>query len=984
MKRFLNWKFIVLMLISSMANAASLTPDQLRMVEQLSPQDKAALAQQYGASVPQTAAAQASIDSPQTILPRDMESSTLEKDVRNGYSGGFDKGYRRVPSDNYVSNPRNSSIGNYGGDPRNGSIGSFGRYSRDGNYVPSSNQRDANSTADSVILNNDTQTSYGADYNEVKEAFSDFLKDSEFLQVDIQGLEQFGYNLFAGVPTTFAPATDVPVPLEYVLGPGDELSVQMFGQKSSVFTLVVDREGKVAFPDIGPLILAGMSFSEAKAAIAQQVGDKMVGVTASISMGKLRSIRVFVLGEVALPGSYVVSGLATLSNALFASGGVKKTGSLRNIQLKRQGKLISNLDLYDFLLKGDTSKDVRLLPGDVVFIPPVGQTASIAGKVVRPAIYELKGKVNIGDMLKLAGGLLPNALKDKVLLERINSNGNQSVKNIALAGKNLRQKIQDGDMIKVFGVTGFAENPVLLIGNVKRPGKYAWKKGMRLKGLIKDEQSLLPETYMDYGLIEREAEGNREPELLRFDVASLLSKGEVFNLALKPRDKVYVFNRSHFRIAPKLSVVGSVKTPGEYELKKNMRVLDLVLAAGGLMRDSSLDKAELYRTDPKSKNTSMISFDLTNVMKGSSSENLVLQDLDRVVVHSVWEKKRQYNVSVSGEVMNPYTYPFVDAGMRLTDLIFAAGGVTEKALIGKAELTRFDVIDGHERESKHMDVDLAAALAGDEKANIELQPYDVLTVRQVTNWRGAEHVQLSGEVKFPGSYPVEDGEKLSDVIGRAGGFTDKAYLKAAVFSRESIRVEQQQQIDDMASRMEVEIAQEEQSIAQLNDAILIKHKQSALLAAKRVLGQMKATKAIGRLVVKLSDIKGLENSEFNLRLKDGDTLYVPKQPDEVMIVGQVYNTTALLYRKKYDIEDYVDAAGGVTRMADESRIYVVRANGFVERAGSWGGTSIYPGDAIVIPEELNQFNLLDSTLDWSRVLMQVGVGVASMKTIGVI
>jgi protein involved in polysaccharide export with SLBB domain len=623
-----------------------------------------------------------------------------------------------------------------------------------------------------------------------------------------------------------------------------------------------------------------------------------------------------------------------------------------------------------------------LLPGDVVFVPPIGKTASIAGAVVRPAIYELKGRVNVEKMVKLAGGFLPKAYRDEALLERIGKKG-KSVKSFALRGKGLQTRIQNGDVIKVFSTLDFEENPVLLIGNVKRPGKYAWKKGMRLKDLIKNEQDLLPETFMDYGLIEREAEGNREPELLRFNVADLLSKDTKDNVLLKPRDKVFVFHRSHFRNAPKVNVVGSVKSPGEYALKKNMHTLDLVLAAGGLLRDASLEKAELYRTDPQSKDISMITFDLANVMKGDKQANMVLQDLDKIVIHSVWEKKRQYTVQIAGEVMNPYTYPFVDTGMRLTDLVFAAGGVTEKALIGKAELTRYQIKDGQERESIHMEVDLAAALAGDEQANIKLQPYDVVTVRQLSNWRSAEHVVLTGEVKFPGSYPIEDGEKLSDLIQRVGGFTDKAYLQAAVFTRESIRQEQQQQLDDMTHRMETEIAQEEEAIATLHDAILIKHKQSALIAAKRVLGQMKATKAMGRLVIKLEDIKDMENSEFNLTLRDGDKLYVPKRPDQVLILGQVYNTTALLYRKKYDLDDYIDAAGGMTRLADDGRVYVVRANGFVERAGGWGSTRIYPGDAIVVPEQLDQFNLLDSTLDWSRVLMQVGVGLASMKTIGV-
>ncbi len=915
------------------SHAASLSADQLRMVEQLSPQDKASLAKQYGVTLPSSAKA-VQVTTPQVVKPRVVSQGVLEKNVKLTTDGEM------IRQDIAVSAKANLPI-----------------------------EKVKNQAATDSI--------------ELRNAFTDFVRESKPLQVDTTNLKQFGYDLFAGVPTTFAPATDVPVPAEYVLGPGDELEIQLFGQKNEVFTLVVDREGSVAFPGIGPLTLAGLSFAEAKAFLAEQVGGKMVGVSASISMGKLRSIRVFALGEVERPGSYVVSGLATLSHALFVSGGIKKIGSLRNVQLKRQGKLVSTLDLYDFLLKGDTSKDVRLLPGDVVFVPPIGKTASIAGAVVRPAIYELKGRANVAAMVQLAGGLLPKAYHEEALLERINKTGNKSVKSFALLGKGLKTRVENGDVIKVFSSLDFEENPVMLIGNVKRPGKYAWQEGMRLKDLVKNAQALLPETFMDYGLIEREAEGNREPELLRFNVSGLLTQNSDDNILLKPRDKVFIFHRSHFRIAPKVKVVGSVQTPGDYALKKNMRVLDLVLAAGGLLRDASLGKIELYRTDPDSKDISMLNLSLAKVMQGEQSENLALQDLDRLVIHSIWEKKRKYSVQIAGEVMHPKEYTFVDAGMHLTDLVFAAGGVTEKALIGKAELTRFEVVDGQKRESVHMEVDLGKALAGDEQANILLQPYDVLTVRQLSNWRAAEHVKLTGEVKFPGVYPIEDGEKLSDLIQRVGGFTDKAYLEAAVFTRESIRQEQQKQIDDMTSRMEADIAGEENAITSLNDAKLIAHKQQALSAAKRVLEQMKATKALGRLVIKLEDIQSLQGSEFNLTLRDGDALYVPKQPDQVMVVGQVYNTTALLYRKKNDLEDYVDAAGGMTRMADDERVYVVRANGFVQRASSWGSTSIYPGDAIVVPQKLEQFNLLDSTLDWSRVLMQVGVGLASMKTIGV-
>lgn len=934
MRKFFHGMLFALLLVPTSLMAANLTTDQLRMVEQLSPQDKAALAKQYGVSG-SSGVQTKSVSSPKVVQPRAVRQGVLERTTSV------------VTADN---KQMNADVA-----------------------VSSSVDVPVEKAAGQV----------GSDKIELKRAFSDFVRESKPLQVNTSNLKQFGYDLFSGVPSTFAPATDVPVPAEYVLGPGDTLEIQLFGQKSDVFTLVVDREGSVAFPNIGPLTLAGMSFAEVKAFLAQQVGEKMVGVSVNISMGKLRSIRVFALGEVERPGSYVVSGLATLSHALFVSGGVKKIGSLRRVQLKRQGKLVSTLDLYDFLLKGDTSKDVRLLPGDVVFVPPIGKTASIAGAVIRPAIYELKGRTNVATMVQLAGGFLPKAYHEESLLERINKTGNKSVKSFALYGKGLKTAVQNGDVIKVFSSLDFEENPVLLIGNVKRPGKYAWKQGMHLKDLIKNERVLLPETFMDYGLIEREAEGNREPELLRFSLAALFAKNSTDNVKLKPRDKVFVFHRSHFRIAPKVEVVGSVQTPGDYALKKNMSLLDLVLAAGGLQRDASLGKAELYRTNSDTKDISMIRLSLAQVMQDDKAVNLVLHDLDRLVIHSVWEKKRKYSVQIAGEVMHPKAYTFVDAGMRLTDLVFAAGGVTEKALIGKAELTRFEVIDGQKRESTHMEVDLSKALAGDEQANITLQPYDVLTVRQLSNWRAAEHVKLTGELHFPSVYPIEDGEKLADLIQRAGGFTDKAYLEAAVFTRESIRHEQQKQMDDMTRRMEADIAGEEKAITSLNDAKLIAHKQKALAAAKRVLEQMKATKVMGRLVIKLEDINRMQDSDFNLTLRDGDTLYVPKQPDQVMVVGQVYNTTALLYRKKHDLEDYVDAAGGMTRMADEDRVYVVRANGFVQQASSWGRTSIYPGDAIVVPQQVDQFNLLDSTLDWSRVLMQVGIGVASMKTIGV-
>ena len=284
-----------------------------------------------------------------------------------------------------------------------------------------------------------------------------------------------------------------------------------------------------------------------------------------------------------------------------------------------------------------------------------------------------------------------------------------------------------------------------------------------------------------------------------------------------------------------------------------------------------------------------------------------------------------------------------------------------------------------------MRIDLAAALAGDQRSNILLKPDDVVTVRRISNWRSAEHVTISGEVRFPGVYPIEEGERLSSVLERAGGFTDKAYLDAAVFIRETIRRDQQQKLEEMAKQMENEIARLEGQTATLSNPELVAKRQAAVARAKEMLAKLQKAKASGRLVIQLRDIEQLKGSEFDVSLRDGDSLYIPQRPSEVLVMGQVYNNTALIYQRHLDVDDYIDRAGGLTRFADEDRIYVVHANGVVEPVrGGWHRTKVRPGDAIVVPENVEQFNLLDSAMNWSKVLYQLGTALASMKVIGIL
>jgi len=426
----------------AVAPAADFSPAQLEQLKKLSPAEKRALAAKAGVKLtePQT---EKKVTSPVVVTPRQVKEA-----------GAPEKEMAALPETRELEQETLKSVST--GSP----------------VVQVANQEDAEQL-------------------ELRRAFTEFVRESKPLSVNTH-LSQFGYDLFAGTPTTFAPATEIPVPPEYTLGPGDEIKVQLFGKQNAQYSMTVDREGAIAFPGIGPLAVTGMSFAEAKAFIAQQIREKMIGVSASITMGELRSIRIFALGQVERPGSYVVSGLATLSSALFVSGGVKKTGSLRKIILKRNGKEITTLDLYDFLLHGDTSHDVRLLPQDVVYAPSIGKTAGVAGQVLRPAIYELKNETTVADALKLAGGLRPTAYQTKIQVERISQGKKRIVLDMPLKGSGPGRRLEDGDLIKIFSILDIEENPIYLLGNVKRPGKYAWHKNMRMKELIRNTGALLP------------------------------------------------------------------------------------------------------------------------------------------------------------------------------------------------------------------------------------------------------------------------------------------------------------------------------------------------------------------------------------------------------------------------------------------------------------------------------------------------------------
>jgi len=811
---------------------------------------------------------------------------------------------------------------------------------------------------------------------EIQRAFENFLAESQPLEVDRQ-LVQFGYELFAGAPTTFAPATDIPVSSDYIIGPGDEIHVQLYGKTSFSTDLVVNRDGQVSFPELGPISIAGLTFREMKDLMGREVENRMIGVDVSVSMGRLRSIRIFVLGDVFSPGSYTVSGLSTLTNALFASGGVRKIGSLRRVQLKRGGSVVTEMDLYDLLIRGDTSDDARLMPGDVLFVPTIGPLAAVAGEVRRPAIYEMNGPMTVRELIDLAGGLRSTAFTDLIQLERV-----EDARHVTydLTLDEARDwKLEGGDLVKVYPIQTGDELAVFLAGNVVRPGKREYFEGMRLLDLLSSPKDLLPETFFSYGLIERENEVNRESEYLAFDLgAALLDSVPEANIGLAARDRVYVFHRAHFRDIPRVSVRGEVRSPGLYEFKKDMRILDLVLAAGGFTPDAWLGEAELFRTEPRTMQVDRIFADLERVLANDPLENIVLWDKDELAVHSVWEFREEDTVEVLGEVNAPGTYPLF-RGMRVSDLIFAGGNLTETSYRHDAELTRYEVIRGERRELHHVVIDLKTVLAGAADANLKLEPYDRLLIRRIKNWRRDEVVQVAGEVAFPGSYPIEEGERLSNLIERFGGFLEDAYLPAAVFQRREIKTLQAEQLDRMSDQLDADLARLSVGDPRSMSGFELSRRQAALESGAQLSEELRNTVATGRMVISLGRSDDIRGTDYDLVLTDGDVLLVPKKPDFVMVMGQVNNQTAFQFERRNSASHFIKLAGGTTMFGDRGKTYVIKCDGSVKMGTR---TSVDPGDVIVVPENLERFDGMQFLLDMSQVLYQLGLAAASAYTIG--
>jgi protein involved in polysaccharide export with SLBB domain len=606
-------------------------------------------------------------------------------------------------------------------------------------------------------------------------------------------LRQFGYEVFQRSVSTFAPVTDIPVGPDYVIGPGDGFLLTMWGLADAQYTLIVDRDGQVALPQVGVVKVWGMKFGDLEAYLQRELARKFAGFKLSVSMNKLRTIQVYVVGEASVPGAYTVSSLSTVINALIFAGGPTKNGSLRKIRVVRAGREPVQIDLYDFLLGGDKAKDVRLADGDTIFVPLLGPVVGVAGDVKRPAIYEMAKPMALREILDLAGGITFAGWLQRVQVERIESHQKRIVVDFDLSDgadraqqqKPLETMVRDGDVVKVFPVAGTEQNAIYLEGHVVRPGKYEFRPGMKLSDLL-NYDVFLPQVNLEYAEIVRLVPPDFHPVTIPFNLGKLLEGDPSANLELNRFDRIHLF-RWDEKGKRSASVEGLVYQPAEYRLIDGMRVKDLIEAAGGLQKDAYLDRAEVTRrqTEPNGVyHTERVNIDLRRALAGDPQYNVTLQDHDRLSVFPMLglEYDEQY-VTVSGLVHSPKQYRLFE-GMRLSDLLNLAGGLQKDAFLDRAELTRRQMNPKGVYYQERVNVDLRKALAGDERCDLRLRGHDSLVVLPIPTLRYDEqYVRVSGFVYDPNQYRLFDGMRVTDLLTLAGGLRKDAYLDRAELMR---------------------------------------------------------------------------------------------------------------------------------------------------------------------------------------------------------
>lgn len=779
------------------------------------------------------------------------------------------------------------------------------------------------------------------------------LSKQSVVEENTANLKAFGYDIFKARDEAIQPSSNVPVPSNYIIGPGDSVKLQLFGKESGDFELVVTNEGNVDLPDLGPLQVAGASFQELKRLVKEKFEQQKIGVTSFVSMGQVRTIQIFLVGEVYRPGPLIVSGMSTITTALINSGGISEIGSLRNIELKRNGETVANFDLYDLIVRGDTSNDIRLEQGDALFVPTVSNIVSLEGEVRRPAIYELKSNETISDLLRLAGGLLPGANSNSLQLVRKHPEAGLSISNVnANDAKVLNWELLNGDFLRVPKANLEFNNAIIINGAINAPNIIA-DTGLSLSDLI-TLQTLYSNTDLDYALIVRKQRLENRSTVFQFKPSDVLAKR--YDLKLQAFDELLLFSRVSQNSATGLQgdiVEGNLQTSSD----------DLKTEQADYLQDIEINRftsQSFSRESSKMFNRTSLLSPIIARLKSEASDSHPVQLIE-----------------VNGEVKYPGVYP-IPSTISLSKVINAAGGLTESAHLENAEISSLRLSNGV-MDVEHKRVNVLKQLLLAEADQVKLQSKDVLSIVRIPQWNESNKIELRGEVVFPGVYQIKDGEMLSSVINRAGGLTDKASVEAAVFSREELKDKERDNIEKAIDDLRQQLANNNLSSNQFTKVIDYQN-------ANLVLDDLTKVEPLGRMVIDVGSIvSGKGNND--VALKNGDLLIVPNITPAVSIIGEVFVTATHRFDDALTVDDYIELAGGVREYGDASSIYIVKANGSVviPHSNFWfseqGDNPLSPGDTIVVPRDVTNYDNITLWQGVTQILYQSAVAIAAVKSL---
>ncbi len=764
-----------------------------------------------------------------------------------------------------------------------------------------------------------------------------------------QVLPIFGANLFSNVTAGLAPIDRMPVTSDYVIGTGDQLLIRVWGQVNFNVHATVDRSGDIYIPQVGNIEVAGLHFQQLDGFLRNQLGRVFRNFDLSVNMGQLRSIQIYVVGNARQPGSYTVSSLSTLVNALFFSGGPSEQGSMRRIELKRSGKSVTTFDLYDLLIYGDKSHDAPLLPGDVIYIPPVGPQVAMAGSVHVPAIYELKGPETVEQAIALAGGLATMASKQDAQLDRTNTQEARQTIQINLNAAGMETPLRDGDILRVSAIVQQFDETVILRGNVANPGRYRWRPGMRISDLIPDKDSLQTRGYWQ----RRIALGLPAPEYT-------------------PLFSTYKANLP----SPFTPNTGSSPT----EVGSNYATGTSI---AGTQNEETTQRTEKNGQPPQSQSGEAGIASASS--KGSPEKTATNQDETTRAAEARADSTPELRYFPPGDRFSEGQFPIRNEVLRIAPSIDWSYAVIQRT-------------NPHTLETSLVPFSLGqVVLDHDESQNLALEPGDVVTVFstsdiQVPQAQRVKYVSLQGEVVHAGIYSVAPGETLRDVVERAGGLTPKAYLYGSEFLRESTQRLQQARLNEYVNSLEQDIQLSGANASgRLVNATGAAALGTSVQSQRELIATLRKLRASGRIVLNMNPYSRGLDALPNLPLEDGDQFVVPVMPASVNVVGAVYDQNSFLYRHGQHVEDYLRAAGGTTRNADKRHEFVIRADGSVISkqtaggtlfAGGFGGKPGYPGDTVVVPQDVNKTTLLRGLTDWSLVFSQFGLGIAALTVLG--